>query len=93
MSLKVLRTNRFVRQAKKYIRRNPEAAESISRTIMLLSANPDDPKIKTHKLKGDMTGFWSVSAGYDLRIIFKFTDHEGQEAIMLHGIGTHDEVY
>lgn len=93
MSRRVFRTNRFVRQAKKYINRNLDAAESISQTVTILSNDPADPKIKTHKLKGNMAEYWSVSAGYDLRIIFKFIDNEGEEAIMLHGLGSHDEVY
>ena len=35
----------------------------------------------------------SCSGGYDLRIIFKFVEHEGVQAILLETIGTHDEVY
>ena len=31
--------------------------------------------------------------GYDLRIMFKFVQHGGQEAILLQTIGTHGEVY
>jgi mRNA-degrading endonuclease YafQ of YafQ-DinJ toxin-antitoxin module len=36
---------------------------------------------------------WSCSSGYDLRIIFKFVEHEESQAILLETIGTHDEVY
>ncbi len=46
-----------------------------------------------HKLKGDLAENWACSVGYDLRIIFKFVEHEGAEAILLQTIGTHDEVY
>ncbi|MFN6297202.1 MAG: plasmid stabilization protein, partial [Microcystis sp.] len=35
----------------------------------------------------------ACNAGYDLRIIFKFVDHENQQAILLESLGTHDEVY
>jgi len=38
-------------------------------------------------------GSWSCSGGYDLRIIFKFVEHEESQAILLETIGTHDEVY
>jgi mRNA-degrading endonuclease YafQ of YafQ-DinJ toxin-antitoxin module len=34
-----------------------------------------------------------MTVGYDLRIIFKFVEHEKTEAILLESIGTHDEVY
>jgi len=48
--------------------------------------------LKTHKLKGELAGSWACSAGYDLRIVFEFVQHEGNEAILLQTIGTHDEV-
>lgn len=51
------------------------------------------PTLKTHKLKGDMDGSWACSAGYDLRVIFPFVEHEGGEAISLQTVGTHDEEY
>jgi len=38
-------------------------------------------------------GSWASSAGYDLRIVFKFVQREGAEAILLETIGTHEEVY
>jgi mRNA-degrading endonuclease YafQ of YafQ-DinJ toxin-antitoxin module len=40
-----------------------------------------------------MAGCWACVAGYDLRVVFEFTTHEGQEAILLLALGTHDEVY
>jgi mRNA interferase YafQ len=42
---------------------------------------------------GSLEGFWACSAGYDLRIIFRFVSREGKEAILLETIGTHEEVY
>jgi mRNA-degrading endonuclease YafQ of YafQ-DinJ toxin-antitoxin module len=52
-----------------------------------------DPRLKTHKLKGEMAGRWAASAGYDLRIIFRFVQHDGREAILLLSVGSHDDVY
>jgi len=49
--------------------------------------------LKTHKLKGELEGSWACSAGYDLRLIFEFVQHEGAEAIHLQTMGSHDEVY
>jgi mRNA-degrading endonuclease YafQ of YafQ-DinJ toxin-antitoxin module len=51
------------------------------------------PQLRTHKLKGKLKGSWACSAGYNLRIVFKFVQHEGAEAILLETVGTHDEVY
>jgi mRNA-degrading endonuclease YafQ of YafQ-DinJ toxin-antitoxin module len=49
--------------------------------------------LKAHKLKGSLEGSWACSAGYDLRIVFRFVPWEGKEAILLETIGTHEEVY
>jgi mRNA-degrading endonuclease YafQ of YafQ-DinJ toxin-antitoxin module len=62
-------------------------------TLNWLAEDAFDPTLKTHKLKGDMAGLWACSAGYDLRIIVEFVQHEGAEANLLLTIGTHDEVY
>jgi mRNA-degrading endonuclease YafQ of YafQ-DinJ toxin-antitoxin module len=51
------------------------------------------PSLKTHKLKGDLQDSWACTAGYDLRIVFAFVQHQGQEGILLETVGTHDEVY
>ena len=34
--------------------------------LILLAEDAFHPKLKTHKLKGDLLGSWSCSAGYDL---------------------------
>ena len=59
----------------------------------LLAEDALKPGLKTHKLKGKLAGSWACSAGYDLRIVFQFVKHKGQDAILLEGVGTHDEVY
>jgi len=38
-------------------------------------------------------GCRACTVGYDLRIVFEYTKHEGQEAVLLPALGTHDEVY
>ena len=35
----------------------------------------------------------ACSAGHDLRIVFQMTEHQGDEAIVLLALGTHDDVY
>ncbi len=61
--------------------------------LELLSADPFDPLLKTHKLKGMIEGAWVCSAGYDLRLVFEFVLHDGKEAILLMAVGMRDEVY
>jgi len=80
----------FVRR---YLKKHPQAADDLEATITLLSEDAFDPRLKTHKLKGDLDGVWACSAGYDLRILFELIQHKGVEAILLLTMGTHDEVY
>jgi mRNA-degrading endonuclease YafQ of YafQ-DinJ toxin-antitoxin module len=83
----------FVRAARKLVKRNSEAAASLQATLKSLEEDAFQPALKTHKLKGELAGSWACSAGYDLRIVFEFVQHEGAEAIHLQTLGTHDEVY
>ncbi len=89
----LLRSSAFVRSAKKIIKKQPELAANIQETLELLSSDPFEPSLRTHKLKGDLKDSYACSAGYNLRIIFKFVEYEEDRAILLESIGTHDEVY
>ena len=88
-----IRSTAFVRAARRHLKKHPQAAEILEATLLLLSGDAFDPRLKTHKLKGDLDGVWACSAGYDLRILFELVQHEGAEAILLLTMGTHDEVY
>lgn len=61
--------------------------------LELLEADPSNPRLKVHKLHGPLQGSWACTAGPDLRIVFRYVQHEGSEAILLETVGTHDEVY
>jgi mRNA interferase YafQ len=89
----LLRSSAFVREARKLIKKQPQADQNLQNTLELLCIEPFHPQLRTHKLKGDLQDSWACSAGYDLRIIFKFVEHEKTQAILLESIGTHDEVY
>jgi mRNA-degrading endonuclease YafQ of YafQ-DinJ toxin-antitoxin module len=89
----LVRTTAFVRAARRYLRRHPEALASLQETLALLEADAFDARLRTHKLKGDLAGSWACSGGYDLRIVFEFVQHEGADAVLLVPVGTHDEVY
>jgi addiction module RelE/StbE family toxin len=93
MMRELIRSNAFIRAARKYVRRQPYKADEIKSTLELLSENAFNSTLKTHKLKGELENSWACSVDYDLRIIFKFVDYQGKEAILLETIGTHEEVY
>lgn len=93
MKRKLLQSPAFVRAAKRLLKKNPQAAKDVQSVLQLLSEDAFLPALKTHKLKGDLADCWACSAGYDLRIVFEFVQHENDEAILLLSAGTHDEVY
>ena len=93
MKRTLLRSSAFVRAAKRHVKKRPAVAQDLQQALELLAEDAFDPRLKTHKLRGDLEGSWACSAGYDLRILFEFVQHEGAEAISLQTLGTHDEVY
>ena len=93
MKRALLRSNTFIRAARKAIKKHPQNTEDIRLALETLNKDAFHPRLKTHKLKGKLAGSWACSAGYDLRIVFKFVEDEGKEAILLETIGTHEEVY
>lgn len=93
MKFVLLRSSVFVRNARKVVKKQPQLAQNIQDSLELLCTEPFQLRLKTHKLKGELKDSYACSAGYDLRIIFKFVQYEQKPAILLQSIGTHDEVY
>jgi mRNA interferase YafQ len=89
----LIRSTAFVRAARRLLKKHPDVAESVRETLVLLEEDAFDPRLRTHKLKGEMEGYLACSAGYDLRVVFEFVQQDEAEAILLLTIGTHDEVY
>jgi addiction module RelE/StbE family toxin len=89
----IIRSSAFVRAARRIAKKHPEGAEALRVALEQLAEDAFHPSLKTHKLRGELDGSWACSAGYDLRIVFTFVENEGQEAILLQTVGTHDEVY
>lgn len=85
----------FTRSIKDLKRRHPQLLQELHETLNILVADPFDPRLKTHKLKGKLGGVYSCSVGYQHRLIFKLIDEKEtyKNAIFLITIGTHDEVY
>ncbi len=74
----------FVRQYKKL---DEGLKNDVKRTLDLLAQDPKNPHLKTHKLKGQLKGFWSCSVNFSYRIIFEF---EKELVITCLAVGDHD---
>ena len=53
------------------------------------AADPQDPLLRTHKLKGDLDAYWAFAVDDDLRVLFRWDDDEA----FLVNLGSHDQVY
>jgi addiction module RelE/StbE family toxin len=93
MRRELLRSPAFARDLRSWLKSRPGAAGAIEAALEQLSEDASHPSLRTHKLRGSLAGCWACSAGYDLRIVFEFVQHEGAEAILLLALGTHDQVY
>lgn len=89
----LIQTAAFLQAAKRFAKKQPRSLSQLRETLALLEADAFDPRLRTHKLKGEMSGSWACSAGYDLSIVFDFVQQGGMEAVLLLSLGTHDEVY
>jgi addiction module RelE/StbE family toxin len=85
----------FSRAFKRLVRQNPQLRSPVENTLKQLVQDPFHPSLRTHKLKGDLSGRWSCSIDYSNRIVFKFVKNPSlnEEEIFLLALGSHDEVY
>ena len=53
------------------------------------AADPLDPLLRTHKLKGKLAGHWAFTVDHDLRVLVRW---EGSVGYLV-TLGPHDSVY
>lgn len=92
---KLILNSSFKRAFKLIIKRRPDLKTKIEAKLRLLAEDPYNPILRTHKLKGKLSGAWACSVEYDCRIVFCFEQNQEtlEEEINLIDIGTHDQVY
>lgn len=84
--MRVTASSRFLRRAKKL--REP-GASLLRAALRRFAADPQDPLLRTHKLKGDLADYWSFSVDDDLRVLFR---RDGEDVFLVN-LGSHDQVY
>jgi len=78
----------FQRSLKKL---TPEQKQNVSMSIKLFAEHSFDPKLRNYKLHGQYEGMRSITAGYDLRILYR--EEDGHVLIFFIDVGSRDEVY
>ena len=88
---RLIQTQQFKRAFAKFARKHPELRDKTEMTLRTLTNDPFAPSLKLHNLTGTLAGKQAVSITYAYRIVLcvEIVDRE----IILHNIGTHDEVY
>ena len=85
----------FARAFRRLTRRNPDMTPRVHEVLRQLSEDAFAPKLRTHKLKGKLSGSWACWIDYEYRLVFDFATNpdSGEEEIVLADVGTHDQVY
>lgn len=84
-------TSRFDRRVVKFKRAHPELKKHLAKVLRGLEADPFQPYLRLHTLKGELEGLHAVSVTHAHRITL--TLRVTKREIILLDIGTHDEVY
>lgn len=84
-------TSYFDRRAAKFTRSHPELKKQLAKVLKSLEADPFQPQLRLHALKGELEGLYAASLTHSYRITL--TLRVTKKEIVLLDIGTHDEVY
>ena len=83
----VIFTDSYQKLAEKWLKKHPDLKSKYYDTIQLLEINPFHNSLRLHKLKGEISEFFSVSIDIRYRIIVDFII-DGKNIIPLN-IGDH----
>lgn len=79
-------TPRFQRRARKL---TPLQRALLRAALRRFAKDPRDPVLRTHRLRGELDGYWAFAVDDDLRVLFRWDD----DLATLVTVGTHDEIY
>ncbi|MHB8362907.1 MAG: type II toxin-antitoxin system RelE/ParE family toxin [Patescibacteria group bacterium] len=80
-------TKAFNKQFEKLQKKYQDKAKA---TVAVFLQDMYTPSLRTHALKGEWIGFYSISAGGDLRLHFKMIN---QNTILFVAVGSHSQLY
>lgn len=83
---KIYPSSRFIKAYKTLPEKVKQRAKRQEKKFL---SNPFDTSLKTHKLKGELAGFWAYAVTHHYRILFRFIKNN---EVIYYDIGTH-EIY
>lgn len=72
---------------KQFDRLSKNLQKIAARKILLFENNPFHPSLNTHKLKGELSAFWSFYINDNFRVLFRFLKNN---EVIYYDIDTHD---
>ncbi len=91
MAYALIFTERYNRQAARFLKGPPELRQQYLKTLQLLQANPAHPSLRLHCLHGKLEGLHSVSINLSYRITLDLLIQD--EQVIPVNVGDHDAVY
>lgn len=81
----------FEKKFERYKKQLTEAERKrLKKRLEIFKEDMFDSRLKTHKLKGNLSGYYAFSISYSDRIVFKILDNE---SVCFAEIGSHDVCY
>ena len=84
-------TERFLRTAARFLGQHRDLEDLLAAVAALLCQDPFHPSLKTHALKGSLSGIHAVRLTYRYRSTLLIVVKE--RTVTLLDIGSHDDVY
>lgn len=75
---------------KSFLKLPPKKQARVRKTIALFVEKPHTRSLRLHELEGKLSGIWSISAGGDLRLHFRYV---GDTVVFFLAVGTHSQLY
>jgi len=83
---------RFHKDFRKGLKKlTPNQKIRVGETLEFFENDPFDPILKNHALKGNLLGYRAISAGGDIRLIFR--EQDNYVYVLFISVGTHNQVY
>jgi addiction module RelE/StbE family toxin len=75
---------------KQFLKLTPQLQQKFAERLRLWLVDPTSPQLRVHPLSGNKKGYWSMTIGGDLRVLYYF---ESEQVVVLALIGTHSQLY
>ncbi len=81
----------FHRKFRKFYEKAPaKIRRQFEGRLRIFTADPFNPILNNHPLRGKYTGYWSINVGGDIRAVYR---HRHPQEYMFTALGTHSKLY